>query len=152
MSVVQQDAAVATEPLRLELSRRIAAPRDKVFGLWTTPAHLERFICPGNTGASVQADVRVGGRFHIEMFGSKGQVWPHDGEYLEVDPPRRLRFTWISEHSPAELNSIVTVDFEDDGGGTLVTLVQERFSNETEQAGHTEGWTMILDQLATLHA
>jgi uncharacterized protein YndB with AHSA1/START domain len=152
MPIDQLAAAVAAEPLRLELSRRIAAPRDKVFGLWTTPAHLERFICPGNTGASVQADVRVGGRFHIDMFGPKGQVWPHDGEYLEVDAPRRLRFTWISQASPAELNSIVTVDFEDDSGGTLVTLVQERFANPKEQAGHTEGWTMILNQLEAMHA
>lgn len=143
-------AAVGDETLRLELRRHIPAPRDHVYRLWTTPAYLERFICPGNTGAKVSADPRVGGRFHIDMFGAKGEVWPHEGEYLEVDPPHRLRFTWVSQASPASVGSVVTVQLDEADGGTLVTLVQERFADEKQRAGHDQGWSAILEQLEVI--
>jgi len=150
---VDQEGAVAVnaEPHRLEIRRHIAANRESLFRQWTTAELLERFICPGNTGARVVADVRVGGKFHIDMYGAKGEVWPHDGEYLEVDAPRRLRFTWVSLASPAELGSVVTIDFVEVNGGTDIVLVQDRFADAKALTGHQEGWTKILEQVADVH-
>ena len=45
--------------------------------------------------ARVEADARVGGRLHVVMEGD-GRVITHTGEFLEVDPPNRLSFTWRS--------------------------------------------------------
>lgn len=76
--------ATDTSPLRLELRRTIAAPPERIFAAWTTPELLRGFITPGRPGhATVTVDARLGGRFHIDMLGAAGEVYPHDGEYLE---------------------------------------------------------------------
>ena len=143
---------VETTPLRIELRRTIAAPPERVFAAWTTEALLRAFICPGRPGgARVTIDARLGGRFHIDMLGEEeGQVWPHDGEYLEFDPPRRLRFTWVSLACPAEVGSQVSIDFSAKGGGTEIVLVHERLATAKDVDGHTKGWTAIFDQLAAV--
>ncbi|MFN0180860.1 MAG: SRPBCC domain-containing protein [Gemmatimonadales bacterium] len=136
--------------LKIELRRTIDAPPERVFAAWTTAELLRAFICPGRPGgAEVTVDARLGGRFHIDMLGEPGQVWPHDGEYLEFDPPRRLRFTWISLACPAELRSEVSIDFIARGAATEVILVHERLATAKDVEGHTVGWTAILEQLAT---
>lgn len=137
---------------RIELRRRYAAPPSAVFAAWTTMETLVKFICPGNPGgAKVSIDARLGGRFHIDMLGLPDQVYPHDGVYLEFDPPRRLRFSWISLACPAELGSEVTLDFHDLGGGrTELVLVHERLGSAQDVEGHTTGWAAILDQLTSV--
>jgi uncharacterized protein YndB with AHSA1/START domain len=126
----------------------IPGPAIRVFEAWTDPKHLARFMCPGRMdSAKVTADARVGGTFHIDMVGEAGTVYPHDGTYLEVDPPRRLKFTWISLACPAELNSVVTIDFVDRDGSTELILIHESLTDEKSRDGHTVGWTAILTQL-----
>ena len=80
----------------IHLTRRIAASPEDVFDPWTDPESLAQWMVPiagGSTNARV--DARVGGRFHIDMTGN-GTTYPHDGEYLRVDRPHLLEFTWIS--------------------------------------------------------
>lgn len=138
-----------TSAHRIELRRRYSAPPAAVFAAWTTAETLVKFICPGNPGgAKVALDPRLGGRFHIDMLGLPDQVYPHDGVYLEFDPPRRLRFSWISLACPAELGSEVTIDFHDLGGGqTELVLVHERLASAKDVDGHQTGWNAIFEQL-----
>lgn len=146
-------AAKRGDSYRVEVRKLIARPAEEVFAAWITPGCLEKWICPGGPGARVTAEVRVGGRFHIDMFGAKGEIWPHDGEYLEVDPPRRLAFTWVSpgENGCAEsLGSVVTIDFYDRGGQTELVLVHSGFPSVKSRDDHLLGWTEIMVQLAAL--
>jgi uncharacterized protein YndB with AHSA1/START domain len=133
---------------RVEVRRVIPRPRDEVFAAWLTPASLEKWICPAGAGARVTADPKVGGRFHIDMLGLDGQVWEHDGEYLEIDPPRRLCFTWVSAGCDAPLGAVVTVDFHDLGTETEVVLVHSGFPTSKGRDDHAIGWAEILSQLA----
>ena len=99
-----------TEDLKLEIKRVLSAPIDRVFTAWTDAQSLRQFITPGNPGhADVECDVRVGGKFRIDMHGTDGKVFKHTGEYLEVLPPRRLKFTWISA-ATNQLPTVVTID------------------------------------------
>src|SRR5215467_6365660 len=76
--------------------RTIAAPRERVFDTWLDPALLARFMLPGDVShATAEVDARVGGRFRIVMNHGRGGA-EHWGEYLVIDPPKRLSFTWIS--------------------------------------------------------
>ena len=141
------DVATAPEAMRLEVRRLISGPREAVFRAWTTPETLEQFMCPGRRdSARVTCDPRPGGRFTIDMLGDQDQVWHHEGEYLEVTSPSRLKFTWISV-STENRPTIVTIDFIDRDGKTELVLVHEGLPNEKERKGHAEGWTEILKQL-----
>jgi uncharacterized protein YndB with AHSA1/START domain len=82
-----------------------------VFAAWTDPASMAQWLAP--TGRSeVEADVRVGGRFWVVMVGADIRI-DHTGEYLEVDTPRRLSFTWRSPYTGGD--TVVTVDLSPHG-------------------------------------
>lgn len=144
------EAHIAVQPsLRAEVRRTIQATPDVLYRAWTTPEQAAVFLSAPGHPATMNADVRVGGRFDILMASEKGERYPHTGEYLELDPPRRLAFTWISAWSPAELGAKVTVTFRDQGdGSTEVVLVHERFTDTLSRDDHQHGWAEFLGQLA----
>jgi uncharacterized protein YndB with AHSA1/START domain len=66
-----------------------------------------------------------------------------EGEILELDPPRRLTYTWISTWMPK--NTRVLWELESKDGGTLVKLTHTGFAGDAEQAkNHTIGWSSVL--------
>jgi uncharacterized protein YndB with AHSA1/START domain len=124
----------------------ISASREDVFDMWTRAENLRLWMRPPRaTGATAQSDPRVGGRYRIVMHGDRD--YDHHGEYLIVDRPSKLSFTWISEGSRGQ-TSVVTVELFDRGGGqTELVLTHERLPQE-EVARHTDGWEEILGELA----
>ena len=126
------------------VEREVAAPIDEVFAAWTTPALMARWLSP--TGrAEVDADIRVGGRFRVVMLDADSRL-EHTGEYLRIEPPSLLAFTWVSAYTGAE-PSIVTVTLQQRDAATLVTLNHERLPASTAEP-HANGWTTILELLA----
>jgi uncharacterized protein YndB with AHSA1/START domain len=99
-------------PPVLVVRRQIAVPRKKVFEAWLDSESLAHWMRPGNTThATVSVDPRVGGGFSIVMEGdTKGDCHEHRGEYLAIEPPSLLSFTWSSratDHKP----TVVTIEF-----------------------------------------
>lgn len=78
----------------LEIRRVLPAPPDLVFAAWTDASWLARWISPVGH-ARVEADPRPGGRLRVVMVGDDRAI-AHVGEFLEVEPPHRLSFTWSS--------------------------------------------------------
>jgi uncharacterized protein YndB with AHSA1/START domain len=140
------DGPAAAPPGALVVRRIIRASREEIFDMWTRAEKLRRWMRPPRaSGASAESDPRVGGRYHIVMHGARD--YDHHGEYLVVDRPSKLSFTWISEGSHDE-TSVVTVELFDRGSGqTELVLTHERLPDE-EVGRHTEGWTEILGELA----
>lgn len=132
--------------LRAEVRRTFRASAEDVWRAWTTPEGLRRIMSDGSGPDRMDADVRVGGRFVIDM-AYQGGTYHHEGEYLEVDRPRRLRFSWISDASPADLKSTVTVDIIAKGDQTEVVLLHEGHLDEPSRADHEAGWTEIVEKL-----
>ncbi|MCY0149509.1 SRPBCC domain-containing protein [Hoeflea sp. G2-23] len=133
--------------LELTVSRKIPAPRQKVFDAWLSPSMLAKFMRPGGKDMTAKAsnDPVKGGRFSIVMTDD-GKEIPHAGTYLEIDPHSRLAFTWESPHSCDD--SVVTIDFAElEPGITEVTLHQVKFHSEQARDGHRGGWTAILEAL-----
>ncbi|HEX9162704.1 MAG TPA: SRPBCC domain-containing protein [Thermoanaerobaculia bacterium] len=127
------------------IRRVIPVPREEIFAAWLDPATLALFMRPGaTTKATAEVDARVGGKFRIVMFhGDEG--YEHRGEYLEIDPPSRLSFTWISVNTDLQ-PTIVTVEFHDRGGSTELVLTH-RGLPEAQVEPHTKGWTDIAYRL-----
>lgn len=140
------DGATRADAPTLTVRRRIAATPEKVFDAWTNAKGMEKWMCPGPTErADVELDVRVGGRFRIDMHGA-GQVHEHTGEYLELERPKRLVFTWVSK-STGGRDSRVTVELEPADGGTDVVLTHEGLPSEESAQNHEMGWASILEKL-----
>ncbi len=134
------------KPETLRLSRILPAAPEAVFAAWTDPASLSQWFDPGGVSVTLaEIDARVGGRLVINMRGNEsGRDFPHDGEFLEVDPPRRLVFTW---RTPWEQESRVTLELVPHEGGTELTLIHERIPNAELRDSYQGGWTRVLESL-----
>ena len=134
-------------PDRLVVRKLIAAPRERVFAAWIDPESLREWMCPGEmTSAEARIDARVGGTYRLVMKDATRAV-DHTGEYLVVDRPSKLVFTWIS-NSTGNRPTLVTVDLLDRGGACEVVLTHERFGDMEQVQRHARGWGTILDKLA----
>jgi len=131
---------------RVVVRRLVSAPPTEVFQLWTDAKRMPDWILAGGTAT---LDVRVGGKYHLDMH-YKGKSYPHNGEYLEVSPPERLVFTWISEGTNWK-PSIVTIELIERGEKTEVVLTHEGLPDDADSAAsHEQGWTEILEWLDRL--
>jgi uncharacterized protein YndB with AHSA1/START domain len=133
-----------TSPGIIEIRRLLPAPIEEVFRWWTEADRLREWMSPlGTAGAEV--DLRVGGTLRIVMRGA-GTVIEHSGEYVEIAPPRRLVFTWVSPYTGPE-PSLVTVELEPEGAhATRLHLVHSRLP-ESIAPSHRDGWGAMLDRL-----
>jgi uncharacterized protein YndB with AHSA1/START domain len=128
--------------------RVIAAPRERVFAAWLDPAALAAFMRPGDVaGATAEVDARVGGRFRIVMAHGHGEP-EHWGEYLAIEPPSLLSFTWISA-STDRLPTVVTIEFSDLGSRTELVLTHRRLP-PPRVGPHRTGWRDIVRKLDEL--
>ena len=129
--------------------RVLPAPPEEVFAAWHDPESLRRWMCPGDdmTAADVEVDFRIGGRYRIVMHGDRD--YAQHGEYLVIDPPRRLVFTWISEWMPeAEQRTRVELTLEATADGhTRLRLVHDELPPTNAYDGHVAGWGTILRKL-----
>lgn len=135
-----------TDERRVEIVTTIRAPQEKVFDAWLSPDRMARFLCAFDSRVSdIAADGRVGGAFRIVMSSARGD-FEHRGRYLEIDRPRRLRFTWISPATNGE-ETEVTVTFDAVGTETRVTLVHIGLADTEQRSRHHAGWQSILEKL-----
>jgi uncharacterized protein YndB with AHSA1/START domain len=139
-------ATVATKP-SLTIKRRFNAPPEKVFSAWTDPEKIKRWMGPGEVKTiHAENDLRVGGRYRIIMQAPSGEEHDVSGVYREVIAAEKLVYTWAWKTMP-ERESLVTVIFKPDGGGTLLTLTHEKFFDEDARDRHQHGWEGALVKL-----
>jgi len=133
--------AEGTDVITHEL--RIEARPETVFAFLTDPDKMTRW-----KGDSAQLDARPGGVYRVQI----GQAIVV-GEFVELDSPRRVVFTWGWEGSDTVPpgSSIVEVTLTPDGEGTILRLVHRDLPAE-ERAEHEGGWNHFLPRLATVAA
>lgn len=119
-------------------------PAERIFDAWLDPEQAAKFLFKTDTGImkKVAIDARVGGRFCI-VETRDGVDAEHVGEYLEIDKPRRLRFSFGGHPFPA---TYVTITITTREQGCLLELVHEGVWQDYESRV-IEGWTGILQFL-----
>lgn len=129
----------------LVVRRFIPVARERVFAAWLDPESLAQWMRPRETtDATAEVDPRVGGKFRIVMAqGSK--KFEHTGEYLVVDSPARLSFTWISEATYLRPTVVIIEFFEKPGGTELVLTHRQLPAPQIDS--HRNGWTDIAKAL-----
>ncbi|MBO6523760.1 MAG: SRPBCC domain-containing protein [Balneolaceae bacterium] len=130
----------------LEVSKIIDADKASIFKALTDNNIMEKWFFAGPDGwsATVEADVKTGGSYKIDMH-SQEETYSHHGEYKEVIDNEKIVFTWNSQ---AVSDTVVTITLTDVEGGIEVKLVHDFMPNEEMKTNHTNGWTAILDRLA----
>jgi uncharacterized protein YndB with AHSA1/START domain len=134
-------------PLETLVVRRVLpAARERVFAAWLDPVSLALWMRPGETTDTVvEVDPRVGGKFRIVMQQGE-KDYEHRGEYLVIQPPSLLSFTWISaatDHQP----TVVTVELLERGAHTELVLTHRRLPPDKLES-HRMGWTDVVRELA----
>ena len=129
---------------RVEVTRVVSAPIDEVFRWWTEPHLLERWMSPVGTVVA-EVDLRVGGRLRIVMKDQAMEI-EHRGEYLEIDPPHRLVFTWESMFTN-RAKSLVAVDLEPEGDASTRVVIVHSQLPPAAAASHAGGLAAMVDRL-----
>jgi uncharacterized protein YndB with AHSA1/START domain len=90
----------------------------------------------------------VGGSYRIAMQPPEGELFHLTGEYLEIDPPSRLAYTFRwEEPDPDDQETVVTITLRDAGDETEMTVDQGPFATEARRALHEAGWRDGLERL-----
>ena len=141
-------------PLILEMKRVLPASPQVVFAAFTDPDALARWWGPaGFRVPSLQFVARVGQTYRIEMQPPDGDPFCLTGVVREVDPPRRLAYTFAWEDpDPDDVETVVGLSFRPIGTATEVAHTQGPFRTEDRRALHRDGWTDSFDKLERLVA
>jgi uncharacterized protein YndB with AHSA1/START domain len=142
----------------LILKRILNAPQELAFKAWTTPEHIRQWMRPDPEMVVPLArmDLRVGGKFRIQMKKPDGEFFTAAGEFKEVKPPERLVYTWDWEKdgSGTEFGevegktSLITVEFLKRGEQTELVFTHSRFASVASRDSHAEGWSTSLENFA----
>jgi len=132
----------------LRIERTFQAPAQVVFDAWTSEEVMRRWWHAERDWETTEAevDLRVGGTVRVVMRDPHKDVeYGGGGRYTEIDPPRRLAFTWVWDGD--DTRQLIEIDFEEAGGVTIVRFSHRDLWNEQAVRSHEEGWNNCFDNL-----
>lgn len=125
----------------------VAAPPERVYAALTNPAELAAWwgSDEGYRTFDWESDLRVGGKRNCKaqnkMTGERTTI---KGEYLEIDPPRVLAFTWEPDWEKVH-PTVVRIELTAIASGTRVLLTHSGWGKATEaRSSHEKGWPRVL--------
>jgi uncharacterized protein YndB with AHSA1/START domain len=144
----------------LVLKRMLNAPQERAFKVWTSAEHIQQWMRPepGMEVPLATMDLRVGGKFRIQMKTPGGEFFTAVGEFKEVKVPELVVYTWDWEKdgSGAEFGevegkpSLMRVEFFKRGERTELVLTHSQFATVESRDSHARGWSELVDSFAVL--
>ena len=116
-------SAKRAEKTSLEIKRFLNVPRNRVYEAWTDPVQLRQWFGPESVRTrDLVAETRVGGKFRWDLTNPEGEEMTVQGEYRDLQPGRKIVFTWQwqDDETWENHNSLVTVELFDTVGGNSV--------------------------------
>ena len=138
-----------TETVAVEREIEIAASPETVWEFLVDPEKAVLWM-----GLAASFDPRPGGLYQVEVIPGHTAR----GEFVELDPPRRLVYTWGWEptHESAATvppgSTTVEVELTPRGAGTAVRFVHSGLPSEVSAESHAHGWDHYLERLAVAGA
>jgi uncharacterized protein YndB with AHSA1/START domain len=146
----------------IDLTRMFDAPPEMVFQAWTDPRHLGWFFNPSmSTDIPVTVDLRVGGQWRQHMVVNEETQYMTGGVYREIEPNRKLVFSWgavdgwpkINADSPDD-GPLATIILTPVGEGTRMDFTL-RFPDQMSEDAFQDwmkmpieaGWGMTIDRM-----
>ncbi len=137
-----------TQALRIQ--RMLNAPVEKVYHAFVDEAALAQWFGPvGVKFINIEAEPKVGGCRNMQaVHEDSGKTTNIHGEYVEVLPNQRLKFTWNSpDCDPPVFETLVTIEFNAQGDKTEVIILHENLPSDQAIENHRFGWTSSLNKL-----
>lgn len=140
----------------IQIRRLFDANRSRMFSAWTEPQQVAQWLCraPGYKTEHLEFDARVGGRYLIRNTSPTGDVHNIRGEFVEIQPPAKLAFTWggftvrASGVAGEEMDgTLVVLEFLERGPQTEIVLTHYGLPTEALRKDHTRGWNICFDNL-----
>ncbi len=129
------------------VSAYVAAAPTEVFRAWTDPHVVQRWFGPA-PGALVAAtvDLRIGGQWCFVEHQSGAASSGFSGQYVVVEPPERLVFTW--EKFATDANGVrtstapsrVEIRLAQNGVGTDLHITHSGIVGHEMRRGFAGGW------------
>jgi uncharacterized protein YndB with AHSA1/START domain len=129
--------------------RLLPATPDVVYDEWLDPAALADWMCPRPARCrNVESEPRPGGRLRIDIEDG-GAEFCVSGEYLVLDRPTRLSFSWSCSTWPdPRLKSVVNVLLEAREDAQTLMTIEHTLLPPGLVDQHERGWAASARQLA----
>ena len=133
-----------TETVSIEREIVIAASPETVWQFLVDPDKATRWM-----GQAVSFDPRPGGLYRVEVIPGHTAR----GEFVELDPPRRIVYTWGWEPSEDGANPVppgsttVEVELVPNGNGTMLRFTHRDLPSTEAAESHGHGWDHYLERL-----
>ena len=124
----------------------VAAPPERVFEAISDPQQLPKWWGQDGIYRSTkwEADMKPGGKWRCDCQSANRGEYHVGGEFLEIDPPRALVYTWIASWSGPPATT-VRWELKSVAGGTQVSIRHSGFQALPEAArAHAQGWSRVL--------
>ena len=143
------DTAVAVENFSLTMNRTFKHSKEDVYDAWTNRESLISWFAPAKEFTTIihEQELKLGGKYKIEMREPDGTAHVIHGEYVALNPYDQIVFTWEWESDEQEVNSLVTIDLIEKDGLTDMVLLHEKLESQNSVDLHSEGWMGCLSQL-----
>ena len=137
----------------VRIERTFKAPAEAVFEAWTSEEVMRRWWQAelGWETSEAEVDLRVGGAVRVVMRDPANDAdYGGGGMYTEIEPPRRLAFTWIWDGDTRR--TLIELDFEERDGVTTVSFAHSGLWDEEAVRSHEGGWSRVFDNLGRVLA
>ena len=130
----------------------VAASPEKVFHALTDPNELEQWWGSRDVYQTFGwvSDLRPGGERSCQARSpGREELSTVRGEYLVIQPPKLLEFTWLASWEPGSSPTKVRIELDPVPAGTRVTVVHSGLGDEKKRTdGYADGWSRVLGWLA----
>jgi uncharacterized protein YndB with AHSA1/START domain len=141
-------------PVTATVEGLFSVPAERVFDSFLNTQLIARFMFGPEVRdeeiVGLQNEPRVGGSFSY-IVRRQGQTFDHHGEYLEIDRPHRLAFTWAVKEDPTNSQSRIVIEIAPVIDGCELTLTHEMPHGQEDFVEQSKiAWGKMIDKLTQI--
>ena len=138
---------ISSDKTLVNIEWHFSAPIQDIWQAWTDPKIIKHWFGSDPDGIVLYAliDLRTGGSFEVKFRDSDGTEYTCNGNYIEIKPLSKLRFSWSWMSEPGH-TSFVSISFTSNQQGTQMNFEHSNL-NAGSAHNYEEGWRRTFKKL-----